>query len=58
MTVHEFLMMFADSVQYVDMSDTYILIRTPDGDYQPYTFTWDDTDDGDALVLDVLAVED
>lgn len=57
MTVHEFLMMFADSVKYVDMSDTKIRIATPNGDYQPYTFTWDESD-GDTLVLDVLAVED
>ncbi|MCA1800429.1 MAG: hypothetical protein LC650_03975 [Actinobacteria bacterium] len=50
-------MMFASSVESVDMGDTLIRILTPDGDYQPYTITWDDSGK-DTLVIEVLAVED
>jgi len=57
MTVHEFMMMLIENIESVDTGDTKFVIRTPDGDYEPYTFTWDDTDltTDEALVLDVLA---
>lgn len=52
MTVHEFVMMLMDSVEYVDMSDTAIHIRTPDGSYQPLEVQFTDTEeDGDTLVI-------
>jgi len=59
MTVHEFLMMLAHNVGSVDMSDTQFVIRTPDGDYTPTVFDWDDDVDGeDGLVLHVLSLEE
>lgn len=57
MTVHEFLGMFVANIGSVDLADTNIMIRTPDGDYQPYAFDWGEFDK-DTLILDVLAVED
>jgi len=58
MTVHEFLAMIIRNVESVDMGDTKFVIRTPEGDFTPYAFDWDDNIDGkDALVLDVLGHE-
>lgn len=60
MTVHEFVMMLMEACESIDMGDTEIRISTPHGDFQPYTFRWEDvTEDSDeGLVLDVLGVED
>lgn len=60
MTVHQFLTMLVEACESVDMGDTEIRISTPNGDYQPYTFRWEDTgeDTDEGLVLDVLGVED
>lgn len=60
MTVHEFLQTFVDEIGSVDLKDTDILIRTPDGDYEPYTFDWEPEGDynNDTLLIDVLGVDD
>ena len=58
MTVYNFLKILIRNIGSVDIGDTKLIIRTPEGDYEPYAFDWDkDIDGQDALVLDVLGSE-